>query len=218
MQPKLRALFFDFDGVILDSVPTKTKAFQILFGDYPTEIIEKVLEHHRMHGGISRVEKIAHAHAHFIGTPLSEQELEKWATRFSALVIEEVIGSNWIEGAREYLEHIRNSELKVFVISGTPQDELRYIIEKKGLKDIFHEQLGSPIKKPAHITTLLKRYQLRPADCVFIGDAFTDYDAAKDTGLHFIGIQGDVTFPDDTIVLPNCCGLETAINDMFKTR
>lgn len=215
MQPRLRALFFDFDGVIVDSVQTKTEAFRLLFSEYPADVIEKVLDHHKQHGGISRVDKIAHAHECFIGTPLSTNDLNKWAQRYSDLVLENVIEADWIPGAREFLQKAGESELKIFVISGTPEQELRYIIEKKGIGDIFHEQLGSPTKKPEHIRFLLDKYGLLSSECVFIGDAFTDYFAAKETGLTFIGIQGDIEFPEGTTVLPNCTELQAALNTIF---
>ncbi|BHH82570.1 HAD family hydrolase [Desulforhopalus sp. 52FAK] len=216
MQPQLRAIFFDFDGVLIDSVSTKTEAFRTLFMDYPEDIIEKVLFHHQQHGGISRVEKIAHAHAHYIGVPLTEDVLQQWANHYSELVVEKVIEEKWIAGAEEFLLSMRGSEIKSFVISGTPEVELQYILQKRGMSDSFHEQLGSPVRKPDHIKMLLDTYHLDPSECVFVGDAYTDYDAAKETGLHFIGIQGDVVFEKGTIVLKDCCNLQDAIDSLFS--
>ena len=218
MQPQLRAIFFDFDGVLIDSVPTKTEAFRTLFKDYPEKIIEKVLFHHKQHGGISRVEKIANAHAHYIGVPLSDEVLQQWASRYSQLVVEKVIEEKWIAGAEEFLLSIRESNLKSFVISGTPEVELKHILQKRGISDCFHEQLGSPVRKPDHIRMLLDKYSLDPAECVFIGDAYTDYDAAKETGLHFIGIQGEVEFLEGTIVLKDCRNLQGAIDTLFSVK
>ena len=215
MQPRLHGLFFDFDGVIVDSVPTKTDAFRQLFSEYPEEVIEKVLDYHRQHGGISRVDKIAHAHEHFLSKPLGDADLRKWAKRYSDLVLEKVIAAKWIAGAQDFLVRARAAGFKIFVISGTPESELRYIIEKRGLGDVFHEQLGSPTKKPDHIKSLLQKYKLDPFRCVFIGDAFTDYFAARDTDLHFVGIQGDITFPEGTIVLKDCTGLQTALDTIL---
>lgn len=217
MQRRLRALFFDFDGVIVDSIQTKTEAFRILFRECSDDVIQKVEAYHIQHGGISRVDKIAHAHEHFIGTPLDEEELGRWSTRYSDLVVEKVIEVPWIRGAEEFLESTRDSTLNVFVISGTPETELKYIIDQRGIADYFDECLGSPMRKPAHITNVLKKYQLQPSQCVFIGDALTDYHAAKETGLHFVGIQGEVAFPSGTLVLEDCRSLQRAINNIFDS-
>jgi phosphoglycolate phosphatase-like HAD superfamily hydrolase len=82
----------------------------------------------------------------------------------------------------------------------------------------FREILGSPIRKPAHIRNLLAAYNLNPENCVFVGDALTDYYAAQETGLSFIGIQGDIEFPDATIVLPDCRELKQKILDVCSSR
>ena len=39
-------IFWDFDGVIKDSVSVKAEAFKILFSEYGREIVQKVVNHH----------------------------------------------------------------------------------------------------------------------------------------------------------------------------
>jgi len=204
------ALFFDFDGVIVDSTRTKKKAFEILFKGFPDEIVNAVVHYHTLHGGISRVEKIRHAHENIIKAPLTENQVMEWADRYSDLVVQDVICAPWINGAKDFLEAYA-SKLPVFMVSGTPEPELKHIVEQRKIGHYFKEILGSPIKKPEHIRRLLEKYSLVAKQCVFIGDALTDYNAALETGLHFIGIQGDVTFPDTVKPLHDCQGLETTI-------
>ncbi|WP_321494693.1 HAD family hydrolase [uncultured Desulfobacter sp.] len=209
----IQALFFDFDGVLIDSVRTKTKAFEILFQDFSDEIIKAVVSYHTLHGGISRVEKIRYAHENIIKKPLTEKEVMEWANRFSDLVVQEVIRVPWINGAKAFLDAFA-SKLPVFVISGTPETELKYVVDQRGMSRYFKEILGSPVKKPEHIRKLLAKYSLAPEQCVFIGDALTDYNAARETGLYFIGIQGESHFPDTVKPLPDCQGLEIAIRNI----
>lgn len=206
--------FFDFDGVLVDSVGVKTEAFRTLFEPYGAEVLGQVLEHHRLNGGISRIDKIQYSQTHFVGAPLSETELAAWGKRYSELVVERVVAAPWIAGAEEFLKEVKG-RCQVFVISGTPEDELKRVIEARNISHYFTEILGSPTRKPAHIRSLLNNYQLDPSACVFMGDALTDYYAAKETGLHFLGIQGDVELPDDAIILPDCSGLKEAIADLF---
>jgi phosphoglycolate phosphatase-like HAD superfamily hydrolase len=210
----LQALFFDFDGVIVDSNATKSEAFRTLFADYGEEIVAEVVAYHQRHGGISRVEKIRYAHEHIIKQPLTAEELAGWAGAYSKLVVDKVIAVEWIAGAKEFLDGVATT-LPVFVISGTPEDELRHIIVQRKMSGYFQEILGSPTRKPAHIRKLLTRYRLFPGHCLFVGDALTDFNAAKETGLHFIGIQGEVAFPKGTIVLPDCRGLQGMLEQQF---
>ena len=210
----LQAIFFDFDGVLVDSNPTKTEAFRTLFRDYNEDIVAEIVAHHQQHGGISRVEKIRYAHQHLIKQPLTEQGISDWAAEYSKLVMEKVIEVAWIGGAKEFLDNVPGN-LPILVISGTPEIELREIIDRRKMSGYFGEILGSPIKKPVHIRKLLVDYQLAPEHCFFIGDALTDYHAARETGLQFIGIQGEVEFPSGTTVLPDCRGLQREIAARF---
>ncbi len=212
--PPLQAFFFDFDGVLVDSNSTKTDAFRTLFADYDQETVAQILAYHNRHGGISRVEKIQYAHRQIIKQPLTDTELARWATTYSDLVVNTVVGVPWIDGAKKFLDNIQGS-LPIFVVSGTPEDELIYIINRRNMSGYFQEILGSPIKKPEHIRNLLVSYKLVPEHCIFIGDALTDYNAARETGLHFVGIQGEVVFPEGTPVLPDCLGLQGAIAEHF---
>ena len=132
MVPPLQALFLDFDGVLVDSNSTKTDAFLALFAGYSNETIAEIVAYHKRHGGISRVEKIQYAHQHIIKQPLSDAELLHWATAYSDLVVNKVIDVPWIDGAKEFLD-ITLGCLPVFVISGTPEEELRYIIQRRNM-------------------------------------------------------------------------------------
>ncbi len=209
-QKKLQALFFDFDGVIVDSCTIKENAFLKIFAGFSSEIIDRILEYHRLHGGISRVEKIRWAHAELIKKPLSEKDLDLWANHYSSLVVDAVVKAPYIAGAREFLEYcrVKKNELPLFVVSGTPQPELQEIVTRRGLDKYFTRILGSPVGKPEHIDNLLKQYRLSPGRCLFIGDAITDYNAALATGLHFIGIRGAVAFPEGVTVLSDCRNLK----------
>ena len=207
--------FFDFDGVLVDSVGIKTAAFRQLFEHFGEDVLAKVLEHHRLNGGISRIDKIQYSHTHFVGTPLSDAELQEWGRRYSQRVVDQVVDAPWIAGAEEFLVRMQG-RCPIFVISGTPEDELKRVIYARHMEGYFTEILGSPIRKPAHIRHLLKAYRLEPESCVFIGDALTDYHAAKETGLHFVGIQGDVELPADAVMLPDCTGLLEAVEELLS--
>jgi len=214
IKQKIQAIFFDFDGVIVDSTRTKTEAFCTLFRSFDEDTVKSIVDYHKQHGGISRVDKIAYAHRTIIGKPLSGEELAHWAASYSELVLEKVVAVDWIAGAIEFLDAVQNRVL-LFVISGTPEDELNHILKRRKIAAYFQEILGSPTRKPAHIRNLLSKFQLDPGQCIFVGDALTDYNAALETGLHFIGIQGEVPFPAGTTVLPDCRGLQKAVSSLL---
>ena len=59
----IKAILFDFDGVIVDSVEIKTEAFRDLFRQESADDLERILDYHKAHGGISRVKKIEYFYA-----------------------------------------------------------------------------------------------------------------------------------------------------------
>jgi len=211
---KLKAIFFDFDGVLIDSTPTKTAGFEKLFAEYDSDVVDRVLSYHRLHGGISRIEKIAYAHRELLGKPLTAEEVMAEGEKYSAFVLEEVIAAPWIGGAEDFLDR-HNGLLPMFVISGTPHDELDLIVRRRGIADYFADIYGSPRKKPELVRNILRARDLEPENCVFIGDALTDYKTALETGMAFVGIQGDVAFPDGVEVLPDCTGLRVSLARHF---
>lgn len=205
-----QAVFFDFDGVLVDSTRLKTQAFYTLFRDYPREDVEKIVEYHRQHGGVSRVLKIQHAFDSILKLPLEEHQLHVLAKRYEELVIEQVISAPWISGARQALDSLI-ADCPLFLISGTPQPELRTIIHNRNMSQYFREVLGSPVSKIEHLRNLLQNYSLTPSDCVFVGDAHTDMHAAQTHGIPFIGIHGEYLFPEGTVVLEDCRKLSQTI-------
>ena len=54
---KIKNIFFDFDGVIVDSNEIKSQAFYKLFESYNVTIAKKVLAHHENNIGMSRIDK-----------------------------------------------------------------------------------------------------------------------------------------------------------------
>ena len=51
-------IFWDFDGVIKESVSIKTDAYIKIFEPYGKNIQDLVKNHHEINGGVSRFEKI----------------------------------------------------------------------------------------------------------------------------------------------------------------
>ena len=50
----VKAIIFDFDGVITESMDIKTQAFAYLFKDCKKEVVGKIIKLHLDNGGMSR--------------------------------------------------------------------------------------------------------------------------------------------------------------------
>ena len=126
---KYQAVFFDFDGVILDSVDVKTKAFAKMFSQYGSEIEQKVIEYHLANGGVSRFKKFDYYFREFLGKTISTEKIQKLSQQFSKLVVKDVIDSSYIDGALNTLEMLKEKGIYAYVVSGTPHEEIITIVE-----------------------------------------------------------------------------------------
>lgn len=205
LESKPSVVLFDFDGVVCDSVNVKTQAFDALYHDQSTAFRELVRDYHLKHGGISRYEKIRYYEQLLIGTAPTEAEVDAKAADFTRIVVDQVVASPYLPGAIEALECLHDVA-RCYVVSGTPQGELRDIVSRRHLSSLFLGVFGSPRKKADIIRSILDAENVASWDAVMIGDAMTDYDAANDTGVAFIGVvqsSDPNPFPDGTTTIPD---------------
>ena len=184
---KIKAIIFDFDGVIAKSVNVKTEAFAEMYEPYGEEIVKQVIEHHEANGGISRFEKFIIYHEQFLEQTISKTQVDELAEQFSNIVLQKVVESPYVTGAYEFISS-NYHKYKFFISTGTPTEEIEIILEKKNIRKYFKEVYGSPEKKDNHVKRILKKYSYNKDEVVFIGDALTDRDAARENGIKFIGI------------------------------
>jgi HAD superfamily hydrolase (TIGR01549 family) len=186
-----QAVFFDFDGVILDSVHVKTQAFAAMFRQYGPEIEKAVVDYHLANGGVSRFKKFEYYYKHLLHKPIDQAILDDLGREFSKLALQGVLDSSFIPGAMETLQQLKKQNIPAFVASGTPDEEIKLIVFKRELTPYFQEIHGSPRKKDEIISDIACRFGFKLDKCLFIGDAMTDYEAAKTCGTRFLGITED---------------------------
>lgn len=189
-----QGLFFDFDGVLADSVEVKTAAFARLFESYGPEVVAQVVGYHRKHGGMTRFDKFRYYYAELLSKPLSADEMASLDRRFSQLVVDEVVAAPEIAGSVDFLEKW-HAKIPCFVVSAAPEGEVQEIVRRRGLSRYFQEVAGAPASKQDNLSRLLVKYQLAAADCLFFGDAASDYRAARDCGVDFLAILPDKEAP-----------------------
>ena len=197
----IRAIAFDFDGVLVESVNVKTRAYACLFEEYGQNIVSKVVDYHTKNGGISRFVKLRTIYEKILKKSLSEDKFNSLCEQFSSIVVDEVVAAPWVEGAQEFIKKNKNRYL-FFIVSGTPQEELELIVKRRRMGKYFCAVFGSPKDKISLFQEALPRLNLTPKETVFIGDAETDWNAAKTMGLPFLWRR----IPEDAILLKGYTG------------
>lgn len=203
-----KALFFDFDGVILDSVNIKTEAFRTMFSQYGDDIAQKIVDYHQHHGGISRYKKFEWAYSELLGEKLTPEKKDELGVVFSRLVLESVLNAPFISGVIQFIQHYRDDYL-LFVVSGTPHEELENVLMHKGIFELFDSVHGSPESKVEIVEKLSARHGINKKASWFFGDAGTDLKAARHHGMRFVlvksGDNGDLV-PESDIAVDNYRG------------
>ena len=174
-------IFFDFDGVIKDSVDVKSECFVELFKDESKSFQDRIRRHHLNNGGISRYNKLR-LWLSWLELSVTDEMVELYAERFSNLVVDKVVNSCYVPGVMEIL---RSDKVSKYLVTGTPTMEMERILRRLNLKDVFKVVRGSEWSKVSSVEYILKEYNLQKENCIFIGDALTDLNAARSQKIRF---------------------------------
>ena len=180
----IKNIFFDFDGVIAESVSAKTDAFEEMYLPYGKNIAAKVVEYHKLYGGVSRYEKFKYFHKEFLNEVINQDKIDELSCQFSNIVLDKVINSDEVSGAYYFIEKY-HTKFRFWVITGTPTAEIELIAEKRKLSSFFIGLHGSPNNKRYWTEYLIKKHNLNPDESIFLGDSITDMDAAHFSKIHF---------------------------------
>jgi phosphoglycolate phosphatase-like HAD superfamily hydrolase len=184
MEP-LAGIVFDLDGVILESVDLKAQAFRRLFAAYPQHV-DDIVRVHLENGGLSRYEKLRRIYRDYLRLPLTDAETARLDAEYRALVADDMERCPFVAGADAFIRR-HAPAYPLFIASGTPEEELRALIDARGLRACFSGVYGSPRTKTTLLAAIVDELAVPAERLVFIGDTIQDYEAAAATGVRFVG-------------------------------
>ena len=184
---KLSTVFWDFDGVILDSMSVKDFGFKKIFEKFGKKSVDRFLEYHTLNGGLSRYVKIRYFYNTILDIDISDEKIQELANKFSSIIKMELINKKYI--IDETLEFIEKNYKKYnfHIVSGSDEKELNYLCKKLELTKYFKTIEGSPTIKSELVKNILEKYNYSSNKCILIGDSINDYEAATTNGIKFYG-------------------------------
>ena len=182
----LSLIVFDCDGVILESVDVKTRAFARIGAEFGQEASARLVVYHQMHGGVSRYKKFEWLYREVLGRSLAKEELEILGEKFAALAFDEVMRSSLVPGVQEVLDRW-HGRVPMYVASGAPSAELARILAERDLRKYFAGIQGSPPGKAELLRGIVTGVCVYPGDAIMIGDSMTDQYATEAVRTRFYG-------------------------------
>ena len=181
----IKTILWDFDGVILNSMKIRDWGFEQIFKNYNQELIEKLLVFHRKNGGLSRYVKIRYFFEELLGESITEEVVQEYAAKFSVLMRKELTNSkNLILDSVKFIEN-NYENYNFHIVSGSDQEELRFLCKELKIKKYFKSINGSPIHKNILVQNLISRNNYKMAETCLIGDSVNDFDAAVSNNISF---------------------------------
>ena len=185
----IKHILFDFDGVILDSMPIRDAGFAKLFESYAPAHVDRLLKYHKKNGGLSRYVKIRHFFNEILNENISDYQVQTWADRFSAIVKEQLCDRSLL--IKPTIDFIRSNFnwFDFHIVSGSDENELREICKAIDIKQFFRSINGSPTPKNDLVCAIIDNFGYERTKTAIVGDSTNDYEAAENNGIRFFGFN-----------------------------
>ena len=193
----LRAVIFDFDGVITDSEVLHLRAFNSVLAQHGVEIPTR--DYYKEYLGYTDADCFKLLAQKGL-LKINEQEIENLVKQKNR-VFEELAKTEGqiIEGVRDFLQMLKDNNIPMAICSGALLAEIELILEQAGLRDFFevivsadHVRKGKP--SPEGFLLVLKKLnegQEEPVEagqCIAIEDSHWGLQAAKAAGMHTLAV------------------------------
>ncbi|MFW9908495.1 MAG: HAD family hydrolase [Candidatus Thorarchaeota archaeon] len=184
-QLRCKAVIFDFDGTLADSMPFLEKiGVQIMMKYYGIEKDDATFRYRSTTG-------LPYEHQIELNFPNDDRNICA-VEEFEHLKIERIFEQELFPSTESMLESVHAKGIKIFVSSSTFQPTIAKYFELRSLSHMFQEIVGYRAgfeKGPHHFRHIQYEHKISLADVVFIGDSLKDFE--RSIGFcRFIGIEG----------------------------
>ena len=205
----VRACLFDLDGVIVDTAKYHFLAWRRLAQELGFEFTKEQNERLK---GVSRMQSLEIL-LEIGGKTFSPNVKEELAAKKNLWYVEYITTMQQDEilpGATEFLLSVRQAGLQTAL--GSASKNAMTILHNVGLVSYFDSIIdGTKTAKakpdPEVFLLCAKELGVKPANCVVFEDAKAGIEAARNAGMHCIGIGTKEDLPDADLVVPSLASM-----------
>lgn len=187
---KYRLVLWDFDGTLadtsLDVWGSLAFAAERCGGRLPAEIVRDNSHLGKPIGTLFR----------FIDPFPGEAMLAEFErlVRVHYRKMNDYAGTNLYPGVLPLIGELRRSGITNFIVTNKPREALEHILAVKGWARLFDgwitpdETDGQEMTKSEMITSAIGRFKVERRHCVYVGDTWSDVEAARLSGIDCIAV------------------------------
>lgn len=178
----IKLVFLDFDGTVIQSNYTKQVSINNFAKlEFGYSVVDKLsLQQIR---NLTRYQQLSLVK----GSPLTSEEKIK----IDQYVDQQVLKANIDNNLDLLIRICKIRKIKVFLVSNTPHNSLKYLTKKFNINHFFDGVFGKKNnqKKSTIFWEILQSVNIKPQQGLSVGDDYYDYVASKDCNIPFIGIR-----------------------------
>ncbi len=199
-----RAVLFDLDGTLVDSVPDLAAAVDGMLRQLQLpEAGESQVRNWVGNGMVNLIQRALTGDIHFAPDHPALQRFDEALPLFqSSYDASNGQFSRLYEGVAVGLRALQQQGLRLAVVTNKPERFTLPLLEQLGIADCFSVIIGGdtlPQRKPdpAPLLEAARRLQVEPAACLMVGDSRHDIEAARNTGMKVVAVPYGYNHGDD---------------------
>lgn len=181
----MKAIIFDFDGTLADTLPVCFYAFQSVFKEFDN--IEVTPDEIKSMFGPSETGIIKEN----LMDSNHDKTIELYYEKYSEMHREFVVENKEIN---DLLLLLKREGYKLGIVTGKASRSLLISLDCLNMKDIFDviitgDDVTIPKPHPEGLNKALAQLNIKNTDAIFLGDSDADILVGKEANLHTIGVQ-----------------------------